>query len=418
MKQRHFDQTDRAYDVIAWGATGFTGRLVAEYLSKNYADPSRLKWAIAGRNRNKLESVVAGLPGSGTLPDILTADSDDSASLNELAKQTRVVLTTVGPYALYGSRLVEACVQAGTDYCDLSGEVQWMRRMIDTHQEAAELSGARIVHSCGFDSIPSDLGVQFLQEHAVASTGHPCKRVHLLVRAMRGGGSGGTIASALNALEESRGDRDVARILVDPYSLNPEGERKGPDGRDQQSVRYDDMAGAWTAPFVMAIINHRIVRRSNALMAYAYGREFRYQESISCGSGPLGWSRAAAITAGLAGFMMAGSFDFTREKLVRRFVPKPGEGPSESQREKGFFKLLLIGETTDGGLLKAHVTGDRDPGYGSTSKMLAESAICLARDKRSTGGGILTPASAMGPLLRNRLVKNAGLTFDVLEEGT
>lgn len=406
-------QEERAYDVVVWGATGFTGRLVAEYLDENYADPAELKWAVAGRNLEKLQAVVADLAAGNGPPDILVADSNDAAKLLDLASQTRVVLTTVGPYALYGDGLVDACVKAGTDYCDLSGEVQWMRRVIDAHQAAAEASGARIVHSCGFDSIPSDLGVQFLQEHAVETTEHPCKRIETLVRAMRGGGSGGTIASALNALKESREDREVARILVDPYSLNPEGERKGPDGRDQQNVRYDELAGEWTAPFVMAVINNRNVRRSNALLGYAYGRDFRYGESIACGSGPAGWSKAAAVTAALGGMMLAGSFDFTRENLLRRFVPKPGEGPSRTERENGFFKLLLIGETVDGDVLKAQVTGDRDPGYGSTCKMLAESAVCLAKDPRSTGGGIWTPASAMGPALRDRMTNNAGLTFEI-----
>jgi len=406
-------QTERAYDVVVWGATGFTGKLVAEYLYENYADPDQLIWAIAGRNREKLQAVVADIAGDSAPPDIIVADSNDAASLHDLASQTRVVVTTVGPYALYGDMLVEACVNAGTDYCDLSGEVQWMRRIIDTHQSAAEASGARIVHSCGFDSIPSDLGVQFLQEHAMETTGSPCTRVEFLVKAMRGGGSGGTIASALNALKESRQDREVARILVAPYSLNPEGERTGPDGRDQQTVRYDELAGVWTAPFIMAMINNRNVRRSNALLDYVYGKDFRYRESISCGSGPAGWSKAAAITAGIGGMILAGSFDFTRENLIKRFVPKPGEGPSQAERESGFFNLLLVGETADGNILKARVTGDRDPGYGSTSKMLSQSAICLAKDARSTGGGIWTPASAMGPALRERMINHAGLTFDI-----
>jgi short subunit dehydrogenase-like uncharacterized protein len=406
-------RADRAYDVVVWGATGFTGQLVAQYLQQQYADPARLKWAVAGRNRDKLNAVIGDIGASESPPDIIVADSDDAGKLRDMAAQTRVVLTTVGPYALYGDKLVEACVQGGTDYCDLSGEVQWMRRIIDTHQAAAEASGARIVHSCGFDSIPSDLGVQFLQEHAVKTTGQPCKRVDLLVRAMRGGGSGGTIASALNALEESSKDREVARILVAPYSLNPEGERTGPDGRDQQNIRYNDLAGVWTAPFIMALINNRNVRRSNALLGYPYGKDFRYGESISCGAGPAGWSKAAAITAAMGSMLLAGSYAFTRENLLRRFVPKPGEGPSQTERENGFFNLQLVGKTADGDVLKARVTGDRDPGYGSTSKMLAQSAICLAKDTPCAGGGVWTPASAMGPVLRERMINHAGLTFEI-----
>ena len=210
---------------------------------------------------------------------------------------------------------------------------------------------------------------------------------------------GGTVASALNALKESSQDRAVARILVDPYSLNPEGERKGPDGRDQRNVRYNELANVWTAPFIMALINNRNVRRSNALLGYAYGRDFRYGESISCGTGPAGWSKAALITAGIGSMLLAGSFDFTRENLFRHFVPKPGEGPSQIERENGFFNLLLVGETIDGGVLKARVSGDRDPGYGSTCRMLAESAICLAKDSASTGGGNMDSRLCAGPCI-------------------
>jgi short subunit dehydrogenase-like uncharacterized protein len=413
MNKNPISKEQRSYDVVAWGATGFTGKLVADYLAQNYAESSQLRWAIAGRSRDKLEAVKAEAAALGAGPDIMVADSGDADSLVAMASQARVVLTTVGPYALYGDKLVEACVKAGTDYCDLSGEVQWMRRIIDMHQAAAEASGARIVHSCGFDSIPSDLGVQFLQEHAIETTGQPCRRIELLVRAMRGGGSGGTIASALNALKESSESREVARIMVEPYSLNPAGEREGPDGRDQSNVRYSDLAGTWTAPFVMAVINNRNVRRSNALLGYPYGRDFRYGESVSCGSGPAGWSKAAAVTAGMGSMVAAGSIGFLRENLLKRFVPKPGEGPSKTERENGFFKLLLVGETAGGDVLKAQVTGDRDPGYGSTCKMLSESAICLAKDAPACGGGIWTPASAMGPALRKRLVDKAGLGFEI-----
>jgi len=230
---------------------------------------------------------------------------------------------------------------------------------------------------------------------------------------MRGGGSGGTVASGLNAIEEARRDRSVARILADPYSLNPEGEREGPDGRDQQTVRYDALAGVWTAPFIMAMINHRNVRRSNALMGYPYGKDFRYAEAIACGAGPAGWAKAAAITAGIGGMMLASSFDFTRHHLVERLAPKPGEGPGPAERENGFFILQLFGETADGQVLAARVSGDRDPGYGSTSKMLAESAVCLAKDEPLTGGGVWTPASALGVPLRRRMIENAGLSFEM-----
>jgi short subunit dehydrogenase-like uncharacterized protein len=403
----------RQYDIVVWGASGFTGRLVVEYLHERYKNGGDLQWAVAGRNPQKLQQVLDGLSITSNAPDILLADSHDSESLRQLACSTRVVLTTVGPYALYGSELVEACVKAGTHYCDLAGEVHWMRKMIDMHQYAAQESGARIVHTCGFDSIPSDLGVQFLQQYAEKNFGAPCTRIDLLVKAIRGGGSGGTIASALNALDEAGKDREIARIMTDPYSLNPAGERQGPDGRDQRGVEYNELAERWTAPFIMAVINMRVVRRSNALMDYAYGKDFEYNESMLSGKGAPGWLKAATITAGLGGFMLASSFSLSRSLLVEKMIPKPGEGPDKNARESGFFNLMLFGKLGDGTVLRARVTGDRDPGYGSTSKMLSESAICLAMDDITVGGGFWTPASAMGALLRQRMVENAGLTFEI-----
>ena len=288
-----------------------------------------------------------------------------------------------------------------------------MRRVIDRNQSVAEQSGARIVHSCGFDSIPSDLGVQFLQEQAVQRYGNPCKRIELIVRAMRGGGSGGTIASGMNSLREARDDREVAKVLAQPYSLNPEGERDGPDSWDQRSSRWNDLGDVWTAPFIMGAINMRIVRRSNALLNYPWGKDFRYNESVSTGSGTSGWLKAKSMTAGLGALILAGSFKLSRKLIIETFLPAPGEGPGKEERENGFFKMLLIGELQDGSTLRATVTGDRDPGYGSTSKMLSESAVCLAKDDLEIGGGCWTPASAMGPLLRDRLIANAGLTFEI-----
>jgi len=408
------DRSDDRYDIVVWGASGFTGKLVAEYLSGRYGTDRDLRWAIAGRNQPKLESIRSGLGIDAESLPIIVSDCFDIGAMRRLAGQTSVVLSTVGPYAKYGSALVEACAAIGTHYCDLAGEVQWMRKMIDQFLPDAKRSGARIVHSCGFDSIPSDIGVWFLQQEAKDLHGEVCEEIKLLVKAMKGGASGGTFASMMNALEESKRDRNVARLMVDPYSLNPEGERSGPDGRDQRGIEYHKETGVWTAPFVMAVVNQRVVRRSNAVLNYPYGREFRYSEASLIGSGPVGWIKSAAVTAGLGGFMLVASFDAGRSLLVNRVLPQPGEGPSAKQRESGFFNLLLVGKLADGTPMRARVTGDRDPGYGSTSKMLSESAVCLAKDDLPSTGGFWTPASAMGDALKKRLVENAGLTFDLI----
>ena len=402
-------EPSRTYDVVVWGATGFTGRLVAEYLAEHYGADSDLRWAIAGRNPDKLAALAATL---GVDIDCLTADSHDPASLEKLVTATRVVATTVGPYAKYGSELVAACAAHGTHYCDLAGEVPWMRAMIDAHSEAAAASGARIVHCCGFDSIPSDMGVYFAQREAVKRDGEPFAEIALLVRAMRGAASGGTVASLLGVVESATKDRATARVVVHPYSLNPDGEQSGPDGRDQTGLAYNDATGAWTAPFVMAQINTKIVRRSNALQDYAYGRDFRYSEATMTGKGPLGLAKAGMTSVGLGGFLVAASVGPLRSLMNKTFLPQPGDGPDAAAREAGFFNLLLIGKTASGDITRSRVTGDRDPGYGSTSKMLAESAVCLASDELTVTGGFWTPASAMGDALLERLQSNAGLTFE------
>jgi short subunit dehydrogenase-like uncharacterized protein len=407
-------QGDRPYDIVVFGASGFTGRLVVEYLAEKYPVGKPVRWAVAGRDREKLERVIAEFCDSGERPPVLIADSGDSTALADLAGKTRVVLTTVGPYAKYGSPLVAACVENGTHYCDLAGEAQWIRQMIDKHQSDAVQSGARIVNSCGFDSIPSDIGVFFLQHQARAAFGEPCSEIVLLVKAIKGGASGGTIASMLNILEEAGKDRDIARMVADPYCLNPPDERQGPACRDQRGIAYCGNAGVWTAPFVMAAINTRIVRRSNALLDYAYGREFLYSEATSTGKGFGGWLKAAITTAGLGTFMLAASSEFIRSHVLKKMLPAPGQGPSRQQRESGFFDLRLFGTVSNGDQIRVRVTGDRDPGYGSTSKMLAESALCLALDEAQTGGGFWTPAAGMGQLLMDRLTSHAGLTFELL----
>lgn len=407
--------SNREFDIIVLGATGFTGALVAEYLLNRYGIDGELRWAVAARNEEKLSALRDSLGASADALATLVADSMNEASMQQLARRARVVITTVGPYARYGSTLVAACAANGTHYCDLAGEVQWIRRMIDLHEETARQKGARIVHCCGFDSVPMDIGAWFLQREALQRHGMHCASITLLVKAMRGGASGGTMASMMNVMREARADRNVARVLARPYSLNPTGDQKGADTADQRGVRFDPDAQTWTAPFVMASVNTRVVRRSHALLGHPWGSEFRYHEAMQTGSGPAGWIRAAGITAGLAGLVSAASFAWSRRLLERFVLPKPGTGPNRTAREAGFFNLMQIGRLADGTVLKTKITGDRDPGYGSTSKMLAECGVCLAKDDVDSSGGILTPATAMAEPLLERLRANAGLGFDILD---
>jgi short subunit dehydrogenase-like uncharacterized protein len=403
----------REFDVIVVGATGFTGSLVAEYLCERYGVGADLRWAVAARNQQKLSALRESLGSPAASLPVIVADTLDARSMSDLAQRTRVVLTTVGPYARYGSELVAACAENGTHYCDLAGEVQWIRRMIDAHDATARQSGARIVHCCGFDSIPMDIGAWFLQQQARERYGAYCDSIVLLVKAMKGGASGGTMASIMNVMREARADREVARVLARPYSLNPEGGPRGPDRSDQRGIRFDVDAQNWTAPFIMATVNTRVVRRSHALLGYPWGESFRYHEAIRTGRGIGGWSRSAMITAGLAGLVGAASFGWSRGLLERYVLPKPGTGPDAAAREKGFFNLEQIGRLADGRQIRGRITGDRDPGYGSTSKMLAESAVCLALDELDSAGGVLTPAAAMAAPLLQRLQANAGLSFEI-----
>ena len=417
MSEQPHDQS-RRFDLILWGATGFTGQLVAEYLTDHYSE-SGLRWALAGRDRSKLERVRAALAKrharAATLP-LLLANSHDRESLDALAASTRVVCSTVGPYARHGSELVAACVEHSTDYCDLTGEPQWVRRMIDAHHHRARETGARIVHCCGFDSIPSDLGTLTLQDAAERKHGRPCNDVRYFVVSTKGGASGGTVASIINIFEELGKDLSLRKVLSDPYALNPEGQRSGPD-RDQHGPRYDDVKKRWTAPFIMAAINTRIVRRSNALMEQRYGRQFCYHESVQLPRGLRGLGLATAISGGIIVAGVVGMIPPLRS-LLRRFVlPAQGEGPSKGAIEAGFFNVDLIGRgrDADGRMMRVRVNvrGGLDPGYGSTAIMLAESALCLALDTPGGAlGGVLTPAAAMGMGLVERL-RHAGISFDV-----
>jgi short subunit dehydrogenase-like uncharacterized protein len=406
-------QDGREFDIIIQGATGFTGTLVAEYLLRTYGTDRELRWAMAGRSETKLREVREALGSNASKLQLIVADSFDKTALQALASRTRVVLTTVGPYALYGSDLVEACVNAGTHYCDLAGEVQWIRKMIDTHHDRAKETGAKIVNCCGFDSVPMDIGVWFLQDAAQEKFGQHCRSISMLVKATKGSASGGTLASMMNLIKEARKDRSIGRILIHPYSLNPEGEREGPDGRDQQKVIYRADAKSWTAPFVMAGVNTKVVRRSHALAGYPYGRDFRYDESVMTGRGISGWLKGSTMVLGLGALVFFASFAPTRKLLQRFVLAKPGEGPDRELQRTGFFNLMQIGVLQDGTVVRSRISGDQDPGYGSTSKMLSECAICLAKDELETDGGVWTPAAVMAKPLIQRLRKNAGLKFEL-----
>jgi short subunit dehydrogenase-like uncharacterized protein len=408
--------TNKPFDIVVWGATGFVGALIADYLKSN-DEHGKVRWALAGRNRDKLDALKKQLGRKAADREIIVADTSDPKSLDDLTGQTRVILTTVGPYAKFGSELVAACARNGTDYVDLAGETPWIQRMIDAHQDEAVESGARIVPCCGFDSIPSDLGVLFLNNEVHKLTGAPCTSIRMRVKAMKGGASGGTVASMVNIIEEATKDRAVAKMLGNPYALNPKDQRTGPKQPGTNPVQYDRDAKAWIGPFVMAAINTRIVHRSNALQDYAYGKDFLYDEAMETGRGIIGGAASMALTGGLGAFAAATAFGPTRRLLTNYVLPKSGEGPTAEQREQGMFDLRFYGKGKDGKTYVARVTGDRDPGYGSTAKMISESAICLGDEisRDDVPGGFWTPASAMGTKLIDRLVRNAGLTFDMID---
>ena len=410
------ESSDRDFDVIVWGATGFTGRLVAEYLALTYGVGRQLRWAIAGRSADKLASIASMVSESQAeeLPQLL-ADINNPDSIDQLVQKTRVICTTVGPYALYGSVMVEACVKHGTHCCDLTGETPWMRKMIDQHQTAAESSGAKIVHTCGFDSIPSDIGVYFLQQCMREKYLAQAAEIKYRVVSSAGGVSGGTVASMMNMMDEAKTDKSIFETLQDPYALNPLNQPRGPDGSDQMGTVYDHDFKQWTGPFMMAGINTRVVRRSNALLNYSYGREFRYSEAILTGSGPGGYIRALLVALGTGLMGLLAALGPTRA-LLKKMLPAPGEGPSEQARNTGHFNIELLGKHAldESKNIRISVTGDKDPGYGATSKMLAESAVCLAMDSLTEGGGFLTPASAMGDQLVKRLQQKAGMGFHII----
>ncbi|HJQ58260.1 MAG TPA: saccharopine dehydrogenase NADP-binding domain-containing protein [Vineibacter sp.] len=384
----------RDFDLIVYGATGYTGRLVAEYLATVYAGDDRPRWAMAGRSADKLRQVLGEVGAPADTP-LVTADAAQPASLRAMCERAAVVITTVGPYQLYGSDLVAACAATGTAYVDLCGEPAWMRQMIDAHHAEAQRSGARIVFSCGFDSIPFDLGVFTLQEAARATFGKPLPRVRGRVRALKGSASGGTAASMKATMAAAARDPSLLKLLTDPFALTPG--FKGPRQPTGLLPEYDSGVKAWVAPFVMAAINTKNVHRTNFLLHHAWGADFVYDEMMVVpGLGEIGRMAAEALAKA--------------NPLGADVNRKPGEGPSKEEREQGHYDLLFVGEGPGGERLQAVVTGDRDPGYGSTSKMIAETALCLVRDVQGDGG-VWTPGALLGAPLVKRLQARAGLTF-------
>jgi short subunit dehydrogenase-like uncharacterized protein len=395
-----------------FGAAGFTGRLVAEYLNATYGAGGDLSWAMAGRDLDKLAMVRRSIGADESVP-LIAADATDAAAVSSLVRQSRAIITTVGPYQLHGRTLVSACAREGTDYLDLCGEPVWMAQMIPLLEEPARASGARIVFSCGFDSIPFDLGVVCLQDEAQRRFGMPLTRVHGLVQKMKGKPSGGTIASMLASIEQVARDPAARQAMVDPFALTPG--FKGPRQPESGSASYDQLARSWTAPFIMAPINCKNVHRSNALLGHPWGRDFVYDERMLAGDGADGERQARRMASAIRMQNAMLAFAPTRALLRRFALPKPGEGPDAKEREAGGYELLFIGQAADGRTLRASVRGEGDPGYASTSRMISESALCLMEnvDRARTGGGVWTPGAAMGRNLISRLQARAGLTFAI-----
>jgi len=386
---------NRKFGVVVYGATGYTGRLVCEYLNNQYGVNGDVKWAMAGRSENKLVQVRDEMGIPSDVPFVI-ADAENPESVKQMVNSTQVVLTTVGPYQKYGSDLVRECSETGTDYVDLCGEPAWMHEMIAAHGETAKASGARIVFSCGFDSVPFDLGIYFLQKASIAKLGKPLSRVKGRVRAMKGTFSGGTLESFRLTMKAAAKNPDLIKVLTNPFSLTES--FTGPEQPSGMAPIFDTDLNSWSAPFVMATINTKNIHRSNYLLAHEYGDDFVYDEMMLTGPGEKGESMAKMVAA---------------DKSMANDPMQPGEGPSKESRETGFYDVLFAGSNNEGDVLMASVKGDKDPGYGSTCKMISESAVCLLKNLDAASGGIWTPASAMGSLLIDRLQENAGLTFQL-----
>ncbi|WP_351118929.1 saccharopine dehydrogenase NADP-binding domain-containing protein [Psychrobacter sp. SMN/5/1215-MNA-CIBAN-0208] len=428
------DIQKRSYAVVLYGATSFVGQITAHYLAQFLADKDNqngpdsepVTWAIAGRDQEKLEKLQTELSAAQkggkaeAKVDIIVANSNDDASLDEMTKQTQVIISTVGPYLKYGEPLIKSCTKNGTDYVDLTGEAIFIKDMMDKYQDDAKKSGARIVNSCGFDSIPSDLGVYFTQQQAEEKFDESCTVINMRVKAAKGGLSGGTIASMATIFEEVGQNKSRRKQVANPYLLNDDEDAPNVRQDNVSKPEYDDEHARWLAPFVMASINTRIVHRSNQLLDYEYGRDFKYDEAMWMKDGVKGKLMSYGMSIGLLGFATAMMIKPSRELLSKHVLPKSGSGPSKEEQENGYFDIRFFGENAKNDTINTKVTGDKDPGYGSTSRMLAQSALCLAQDidKNDVEGGFWTPASAMGDKLLTRLETHAGLSFEVVDSNS
>lgn len=408
--------TNESYDLIIFGATSFVGKIVAEYLTTNYGINGDVRWAAAGRSEVKLQELRTALGAQARDLSLLCADAQDEQALHSLCEKTKVILSTVGPYALYGESLVKVCAQSGTDYCDLTGEPQWIKQMIDRYESTAQQSGARIVHCCGFDSIPSDMGVYFLQQQSLERYKQPCNNVKMRVVGALGGFSGGTLGSLLNVAEEAANNPALQQELKDIYSLTPLTNEQRPQQHSIGKATYDDDIDKWVGPFMMAPINERVVHRSNALSDYSYSKNFRYNEAMAITSGPIGYL-GAAMLSGMSSLVELATSVTPLRKLIHRLFITPGSGPSEKAQEKGFFDIVITGTTITGEMMQVTVGGDRDPGYGSTSRMLVQAGISLAHDisLSEKPGGFWTPATVFDQRFIQRLGDNAGLSFAIVD---
>jgi len=397
----------RPIELLLWGATGFTGKLAAEWLANQYADAHV---ALGGRNQKKLEALRDELvkidPKCAAWP-IRVADGLDVPALDKIVPEASSVAALAGPFAIHGRELAAACARHGTDYCDITGEVPFARELIDRHDARAKESGARLVPFCGFDSIPSDLGVHALQKWVREKTGEPCASATFVLVRARGGVSGGTAASAMNLMEEASRDPKVAKMMNDPYAL------AGTEGPSKDASGAKKLDEGWTAPFFMDTVNSRVVHRSNALLGFPYGRDFKYEERMVVGRGVSGFVRATVMSTGMAIGPRALSIGPVRA-LAKRFIPAPGEGPPKEQREGGSFDVHVVGRNARGEVVgTCKISGAGDPGYTGAAKMVVESALCLSRDAQGAGG-VSTPAAAMGDALILRL-REAGIVIDVFQ---